>query len=133
MPYCRLFYHFTWTTKNRQPWITPQLTTVLEKSIPSKVVGLGGRLFAVNTYLDHIHTVVSIPPTLSVAVFIGQGKGVSSLRANQSKVISGSFQWQEEYCVFSLDESRLPVCISYVNRQKEHHSGLGGVQSDWEG
>jgi len=132
MPYCRIFYHFNWTTKYRRAWIIPEIEPILLGTIRSKTIGLGGRVFAVNAVQDHVHLVVSIPPVLSVSRFIGQVKGISSLRVNESCLLPQRFQWQEEYSVFSLEESRLPVCISYVERQKEHHSCMGKLEPLWE-
>jgi putative transposase len=128
MPYCRLFYHFNWTTKYRRAWIVPEIEPILFDTIRSKTIGLGGRVFAVNAVPDHVHLVVSIPPILPISRFIGQVKGISSLRVNESCLLPQRFQWQEEYSVFSVEESRLPVCISYVERQKEHHMGMGKLE-----
>ena len=132
MPYYRLFYHFIWSTKNRQPIITPQAEDILKKTIEIKIVGLGGRYFAVNACRDHVHVVVSIPPSISVSRFIGQVKGVSSLKVNNAEILPEIFQWQNEYSVFTLDESRLSACITYVEHQKEHHMGLGKLEACWE-
>jgi putative transposase len=132
MPYCRLFYHFVWTTKNRQPRISRELEPLLFGFIRSKTASVGGRVFAVNAYLDHVHLVAIVPPTLSVSKFIGQVKGISSVKINKSGLSSEKFIWQEEYAVFSLDVSSLPTCISYVERQKEHHSGQQKINKQWE-
>jgi putative transposase len=132
MPYCRLFYHFVWATKNRQSVITPEVEIILYNAIQSKAVGLGGRLFIVNACRDHIHMVVSIPPDIPVSRFIGQIKGISALKVNKAKVISEHFQWQDAYAVFSVDESGLPACMTYVQRQKEHHNEGGMIELRWE-
>jgi putative transposase len=122
MPRCRLFSHFIWETKNRRPWIIPGLEPVLDNAIRSKAIGLGARLYVLNACRDHIQTVVSIPPALSIFGFIGQVKGVSSLRIRESRLLPEHFRWQEEYGVFSLGESQSAKCISYVEGRKEHHA-----------
>jgi putative transposase len=132
MPHCRLFYHVVWATKNRQQWIIQELESVLFNSIRSKAIGLGAKVYAVNACLDHVHLVVSIPPSISISRFIGQVKGVSSLKINRSNLLSCQFQWQSEYGIFSIDESQLPECISYVERQKTHHFIPKGINPEWE-
>jgi putative transposase len=132
MPYYRLFYHFVWATKHRMPWITPQVEPVLFDSIRSKTNGLNARVLAVNAIRDHVHLVAIVPPILSLSIFIGQVKGVSSLRVNESRLLPDHFQWQEEFGVFSLDETNLSACIFYVEKQKEHHGSILEIRKDWE-
>ncbi len=122
MPYWRLFYHLVWTTKAREPWLTPDVEPVIYELIRTKAVGLGATVFAVNGTVDHIHLVTAIPPRLSVATFIGQVKGVSTARYNNAA--SGRLPriyWQEEYGAFTTDGKRLRYLIEYVEHQKEHH------------
>jgi hypothetical protein len=66
--------------------------------------------------------VVSIPPKIAVATFIGQVKGVAATRFNKSGVRDLPLFWQNEYGVFSFDYKRLPNLVSYVERQKEPHA-----------
>jgi len=128
----RLFYHFIWTTKNREPWIGSEMEPFLFDSIRSKVTGLNARLLAVNACLDHVHLVASVPPIISLSNFVGQVKGISSLRINESGILPMKINWQEEYGVFSLDETSLSACIFYVERQKEHHANPLQIRKDWE-
>jgi putative transposase len=132
MPHYLLFYHFIWATKYRQPWIGPELEPLLFNSIRSKVSGLGGRVLAVNAYRDHVHLVASVPPSISLSNFIGQVKGISSLRINESGILPVKINWQEEFGVFSLDESSLSACIFYTEKQKEHHTNPLEIRRDWE-
>ncbi|MEW5870820.1 MAG: transposase [Chloroflexota bacterium] len=69
-----------------------------------------------------LHLVVSIPPKIAVARFVGQIKGVAATRFNQLNLAGKSLFWQDEYGVFSFDGKRLPNYIAYVERQKEHHA-----------
>ena len=121
MPYSQLFYHIVWTTKNREPLLTPKIEPVIYGFLRSKAIGLEGILFALNGTVDHAHMVVSIPPKIAVATFIGQVKGVASTKFNKSGLSDTPFFWQEEYGVFSFDGKRLPNYIAYVENQKKHH------------
>jgi len=122
MPYWQLFYHIVWATKNREPLLTPKVEPVIYGFLRSKAIGLEGTLFALNGVADHVHMVISIPPKIAVATFIGQVKGVASTKFNKSGLSETPFFWQEEYAVFSFDGKRLPNYIAYVERQKEHHA-----------
>jgi REP element-mobilizing transposase RayT len=121
MPYWQLFYHIIWSTKNRAPLLTPEIEPLVYELIHSKASGLTATVFAINGTTDHVHLLVSIPPKVAVAKFVGQVKAVASTRINQSRLASSAFAWQEEYGIFSFDKKRPPNHIAYVERQKEHH------------
>lgn len=121
MPYWQLFYHFVWSTKNRQPLLTLEVEPTIYALLRNKALDLEASVFALNGYLDHVHMVVSVPPKIAVSKFIGQVKAVASVRFNQSGHPSAPFYWQEEYGVFSFDRKRLPYFVTYVEQQKEHH------------
>jgi putative transposase len=122
MPYCQLFYHLIWSTKNRLPLLTAQVEPVIHDFLRAKAIGLGATVFALNGTQDHVHVVVSIPPKIAVARFVGQVKAVASTRFNKSVPDGPLFFWQDEYGAFSFDAKRLPNYVAYVNNQKEHHS-----------
>jgi putative transposase len=121
MPYCQLYYHFVWATRNREPVLTPQHEAIVYDLMRSKAYGLGGTVYALNGTDDHVHLIASVPPRLAVAQFIGQVKGVSSARFNKLSP-SSSFYWQEAYGVFTFDRKRLDPLIRYVENQKVHHA-----------
>ena len=127
MPYCKLFYHFVWTTKHRKPILTPEIEPHIYDLIRSKAIGLGATFFAIGGIPDHVHLVVSVPPKLALATFVGQVKGVTSVKANQLGLADGQFYWQEEYGVFSFDQKRLPYVVSYVEHQKQHHANQRAI------
>lgn len=122
MPYCQLFYHLVWSTKQRQPLLTPRVEPIIHSYLRSKAIGLGATLFALDGVADHVHMVVSVPPKIAVATFIGQIKAVASTKFNKGGSNAAPFFWQEEYGAFSFDAKRLPNYIAYVQRQKEHHA-----------
>ncbi len=121
MPYWQLFYHIVWATKNREPILTAEIEPIIHNYLRTKAIGLGAIVFALNGWYDHVHMVVSIPPKLGIAKFVGQVKAVASTKFNKSGHPTVSFYWQTEYAVFSFDRKRLPNYIAYVERQKEHH------------
>ncbi|RME44546.1 MAG: IS200/IS605 family transposase [Chloroflexi bacterium] len=122
MPYWQLFYHIVWSTKNREPLLTPSVEPIIHGFLRSKAIGLGATVFALNGVEDHVHLVAAIPPKIAVARFIGQIKAVASTKFNKAGLSDRPFFWQAEYGAFSFDGKRLPNFIAYVERQKEHHA-----------
>jgi len=122
MPYCQLFYHLVWSTKHREPRITPEVEPEIYNLLRTKAIGLEGIVFALNGVEDHVHMVAAIPSKIAVATFIGQIKEVTSAKFNQSHSSATPFYWQDEYGAFSIDGKRLPNVIAYVDNQKQHHA-----------
>ena len=74
----RVYYHITWTTKNRAPIITDQIEFLLRKYMGEKIKENEGNLLAINMVDDHIHILVSIPPKYSISDFVHSIKGSAS-------------------------------------------------------
>jgi putative transposase len=122
MPMWRLYYHLVWATKDRQPLIHPQRETELYNYIIGKADTLNCIVHAIGGTENHIHLIVSIPPTQSIAEFVKSIKGSSSHYLNQILQNPNRFGWQEGYGVFSLGETQLEQAVPYVINQKQHHS-----------
>jgi REP-associated tyrosine transposase len=122
MPFYRLFYHFVWTTKNRLPLITPDNQEPIYGSIRAKTQELNGIVHALNSMPDHVHLLVTIPPTIALAEFMRQVKGSSSHLASHLPSAQDPFAWQSEYGVLSISESHLPAVVRYVECQQQHHA-----------
>ena len=122
MPYWRLFYHAIWATWHRERSITPEAEPIIHNLLRSKAIGLGATVFALNGMEDHVHLVLSVPPKLALADFIGKVKGSASARFNKSGLLDRPLRWQEEYAVLSFDTKRLPQYVAYVENQKIHHA-----------
>ena len=129
MAYWRLFYHFIWTTRNREPLLTPDLELHVHRYSMSKGGELGALIFALDGVEDHLHVVAAVPPRLSPADFAKRLKGASSRFV--TKEFNLPFAWQEGYGVFSVSENDLERVVAYVKGQKEHHHE-GTLVAAWE-
>ncbi len=113
----QLVYHFTWSTKNRQPMITPEVEARLYPYIGNKCQELGYRLHAIGGTEDHLHVLLSLTPSQLVAEVAKNLKGASSHHINQESTL----YWQDGYGVVTLRQSEIPKVIEYIRGQKEHH------------
>ncbi len=121
MPFYQLYYHLVWCTKNRAPLLTPEVEPIIYDYLKFKAQNLGGIIHAMNGVEDHVHLVVTIPPKIALATFVGQIKGSCSTRFNKEHKSYPAFFWQSEYAAFSFDKKRLPYIVRYVENQKVHH------------
>jgi len=121
--YTRFRYHLVFSTKSRQPYITPDVELLVYKALHRRAEDVGAKIMALNGIVDHVHLVVAIPPTLRVSDFVREIK-TSSTRSIRKIVphLHLLFEWQNGYGGFTLDADNLGGVIAYVNHQKEHHT-----------
>src|SRR6266513_5117027 len=70
---------------------------------------------------DHVHALLSIPSTLSIAKAMQLLKGNSSKWIHETFSNQRLFEWQEGYGAFSIAVSGVEDTIRYIQSQKEHH------------
>ena len=122
MPYCHLYYHLVWFTRDGQPLLKPATEAMIHHLVRTKAMSLGATVYALNGMADHIHIVAAVPPTISIDNFVGQLKVASAARYNQPHPVSSTFGWQGDYGVISFDGKRLAHFVEYVEQQKERHA-----------
>ncbi len=121
MTYWQLFYHIIWTTKNRESSIDPKSMPSLHNAITAKATRMNVRVHAIGGVADHVHVIVSVPPTIALSDLIGKLKGSSSHFVNHQLAVSRPFIWQSEYGVLSFDGKLLDKMVQYVRNQQHHH------------
>jgi len=110
--------HLIFSTKNREPMIGPEVTP-LHKYISGILDNLGTPSVQIGGTRDHIHILLSMSRTLTIA------KVVEEAKKGSSKWMKGEgvevFTWQAGYAVFSVSESQKAAVVRYIERQEEHH------------
>jgi len=125
----RLFYHFTWTTKNREPLLTADIESNVYRFLHAEAKKLYVPLFVIGGTADHVHVLAAVRPAVSPAAFMKQLKGSSSRFIGLE--FKRPFAWQEGYGVFSVSEPDVQRVIAYVRAQKQHHA-KGTLVDNWE-
>jgi putative transposase len=121
--YSEINLHITWHVKGSLPIISAEIEPRLYKYICSYSLQSKGVIFhGVGGTETHVHVVVTIPPTLGIAEWIGKLKGASSHYVNHKLVNRKLLEWQTGYGVVSFGTRDLDWVVKYVRNQKEHHS-----------
>jgi REP element-mobilizing transposase RayT len=76
---------------------------------------------AIGGVADHVHLLVSLPTTLTIAQGIKRIKGGSARWVHEIYPLRKDFAWQTGYGSFSVDASRIATVIAYINNQERHH------------
>ncbi|MBI3734712.1 MAG: IS200/IS605 family transposase [Chloroflexi bacterium] len=117
-----LYVHLVWATWDRLPLIGSDIERRLHRNIESEARKQGCLVVALNGTADHMHVLVMLPSTISIADLVKQLKGVSSHFVNEELKPGEVFKWQGSYGAFTVSRSDVDQVADYIKRQKEHHA-----------
>ena len=113
--------HCVFGTKDRLPSIDSELQERLWPYLGGIARENKMKALAIVGTSDHIHSLLSLPSTLSIAKAMQLIKGGSSKWVHDTFRNAEKFAWQEGYGAFSVSMSQAEKTIAYINNQKEHH------------
>lgn len=115
--------HCVFSTKERRPLLTPAIRDRLWPYLGGIARENEMKALAVGGVADHVHILLSLPPTLPVSKAVQLLKGNSSkwLRETFPELTNQGFAWQEGYGAFSIGISAVEDTRGYILRQEEHH------------
>src|SRR6266516_6555206 len=121
MSYVSSYFHCVFSTKERRRLITSALRERLwpflggiARQNKMKAIEIGG-------VEDHVHILLSLPATVSIAKALQLIKGGSSKWVHDTFPEHRLFGWQEKYGAFSVSVSQLTKIVQYIKGQEEHH------------
>jgi len=113
--------HCVWSTKNRDPSLHSKLRERLWPYLGGIARENKIKALAIGGAADHVHLVLSLPATLSVAKMVQLLKGNSSKWIHEAFSEMRSFEWQKGYGAFSIGVSAIDATRAYIRNQAEHH------------
>jgi putative transposase len=116
--YIANFVHLVFSTKNRNDAIPSELKDKLLAYLLGIANNLRVKTLAIGGTANHIHILLSLPPTMPIA------EAAQKLKANSSRWLGEqglAFQWQEGYGAFSVSPSLVDAVQRYIRNQEEHH------------
>jgi REP element-mobilizing transposase RayT len=118
--YCSALFHCVFSTKERRKSIAAEVQARLWAYMGGLAREHGTTALAVGGTEDHVHILLTLPPTLAMANVMREIKAASSwwMRHTAEKQ---DFEWQEGYGAFSLGQSQVSATIAYIGGQAEHH------------
>jgi putative transposase len=115
--------HCVFSTKERRPWLASNIRERLWPYLGGIARENSMKALAIGGVADHVHLLLSLPPTLSVSKAMQWLKGNSSkwLRETFPELLREDFAWQEGFGAFSIGVSGVPETVRYIQTQEEHH------------
>jgi putative transposase len=122
MPFIKVYIHFVWSTKNREPFLdSPELRKIVWQHIRENAKEKNIFIDFINGYYDHCHCLVSLGVDQTIQKVMQLIKGESSFWINKEKLTKQKFEWQDEYFAVSVSESMIDKVREYIRNQEEHH------------
>lgn len=133
MSFTKLIYHIVFSTKSRINAIPIEHERELYALILHIVNKQNGHLHRIGGMPDHIHILVDIPTSISVASFVKKVKQESSFLMAKNANFPNWIGWEEGYGAFTYSVSEIPVVKNYIKNQKEHHRKITFLEEyrDW--
>jgi REP element-mobilizing transposase RayT len=114
--YVQIQIHLVWATMDRLPLIDAEARSKIHMAIADEARRLSTQVVAIGGVSDHMHLLVSLPPTMSISYIVKQLKGVSSLECGPA------FRWQPGYAALSVSRRDVRRVADYIENQETHHS-----------
>ena len=115
-----LHYHIVFATKNREPLLDKSWRLRLHEYLGGTVSGLGGVVEEVGGVADHVHLLIALKSTHSLADFMREMKKGSSIWVHH-EIGDSSFAWQEGYGAFTVSATSCDMVRKYIANQEAHH------------
>ena len=122
--YVSTLLHCVFSTKNRKPWIKPDIQDRLWRYMGGIARKHRMKALEIGGVDDHCHLLLSLPATMSASKAMQLIKGNSSKFIHDTFVKLHDFEWQEGYGAFSIGVSQIDATRAYIQNQFEHHHKL---------
>src|SRR5262245_36500730 len=115
MSYVRVWIHYVWSTKYRQPILKNEFREKLFDHMRQNAKSKNIYLDRINGYYDHVHCIISLASDQTIEKVAQLIKGESSFWFNnKSGFKTDRLEWQNKYFAVSVSESMLNIVRSYI-------------------
>jgi len=118
---CSILVHLVFSTKNREPFITPAIESELHPYMATIFREYNSPSLIIDGTADHIHSLFALGRTITVADSVEEVKTGSSKWIKTKGSAFRNFHWQKGYGAFSIGQSNVEQVKRYIRNQKEHH------------
>ncbi len=119
--HCNLIYHLVFSTKERRPYLTPDVSKDVHRYLAGVVKGLDGIPLIVNGMEDHVHLLVKLNQNHKIKDVLREIKANTSGWIHREFPTIGDFAWQAGYGAFTVSASQKDTVQAYVENQEAHH------------
>ena len=129
--YIAVYIHLIWTTKHREPTLQKDMRYKLLAHIRAEATQKDIGVCIVNGVEDHLHCLIALKATQSIATVVKAIKGESSRWINEGNLIGSLFTWQDGYGAISVSPQDVPRVTRYIFNQEQHHAART-LDEEWQ-
>ena len=123
--HAQVWLHIVFSTKQRRPFLqNDDFRTEMFRMLSHHVKTAKCTSASVGGYFDHVHLLVGLHRTVTIAKLVEHVKTETSKWAKGNEKGSSIFAWQSGYGAFSASHSLRDVVDDYIRNQSEHHAKL---------
>ena len=127
----KIWLHVVFSTKERKRYLqNEQFRTEMFRMLSHEVTSFDCVSAGVGGYVDHVHLLIGLSRTATVADLVKHLKIRTSKWAKSAERGVSTFQWQAGYGVFSVSHSNCSAVSEYIRNQQKHHSGGMSFQDE---
>src|SRR5260370_25159086 len=116
-----ILIHLVFSTKNREPFITPEIETELHPYMAKIFREMKSPSLTIDGTSDHLHVLFALGRVIKVADLVEEVKTNTSKWIKTKGPDFRTFHWQKGYGAFSIGQSNVPTLKRYIGNQKYHH------------
>jgi putative transposase len=120
--FSQIYIQVVFAVKGRESLIHASWEEQLYKYITGIVQNKEQKMLAINGMPDHIHLLIGMRPSCCLSDLVREIKKSSNDFIKEMNFTTYKFNWQEGFGAFSYSHSQLNEVITYIKRQKEHHT-----------
>ena len=121
----QVWLHIVFSTKSRKAYLQNEdLRTQMFRLLAHEVKESDCVSASVGGHVDHVHLLVGLGRTITIADLVGHIKAKTSCWAKTTTGGVSTFQWQSGYGAFSVSHSNRDAVDKYIRNQIEHHQKM---------
>ena len=122
MSYTRSYFHIVFGTKYHIKCISRDRKSRLYAYITNSIKNKKSSRIAINGMEEHVHILVDLHPTVSLADLVKTIKQTSSRWLTETFLLPLFEGWSSEYYACSVSPSHVKAIEEYIANQEIHHS-----------
>ena len=118
-----LHAHLVFVTKYRRSLFTDAMLTYCQTTMAEVCADLGAEMVEFNGETDHVHLLVSYPPTLAISTLVQRLKGRTAYAVRREytgecvRARMRGHLWSPSYFAISCGGAPLSIIKQYIDRQ----------------
>jgi putative transposase len=119
--YTQIIYQIVFRTYESKKTLTRENRIKLYHYINGILRNKNCHVYQINGVEDHIHLLISLHPSVSLASLVKDIKIASSLYIKENRLFEDFTGWQNGYGAFTYSIHEKDRLIKYIQNQEEHH------------